>query len=412
MNPGEILRSALTEIRGHKMRSTLTLLGIILGTFSITFMTSLLDGVVEEVWEGISDLGYDGVMYVVNKDAEDLREQALFARSKGLQPGDGRILMARGETVSMVAPVLVHEELIRSGDIERNVRITGVTASYAQVRGRAVQSGRWIGDFDDATFSKVCVLGHRLARTLFPGEEAVGKRVKIGARSFLVIGVGEELGTEFVNDRDFMREMEGLYMPLGTLRKLFTGEESRLSYIAVKTEDFEALGDLKAEATASLRIAHHGATDFEVQNIAEEMLRIRKEVDTVLTNWRIVLGSIAGISLLVGGIGLLSVMLISIGERLYEIGLRKAIGATDLAIFIQFLCESVALSLVGALIGAGLAIAVTKAVAGFFSAGLPINLAGLGMAIGIAILLGIVFGLYPALRASRLEPVEALRSAA
>jgi putative ABC transport system permease protein len=131
-----------------------------------------------------------------------------------------------------------------------------------------------------------------------------------------------------------------------------------------------------------------------------------------LANWRIVLGSIAGIALLVGGIGLLSVMLISIGERLYEVGLRKAIGATDFAIFMQFLSESVALSLIGALVGAGGGVALATALSGFFSSGLPVNLPGLVFAIGVAILLGIVFGTYPALKASRLEPVEALRSAA
>jgi putative ABC transport system permease protein len=206
--------------------------------------------------------------------------------------------------------------------------------------------------------------------------------------------------------------MEGLYLPLSTLRKFYTGENSPLTLMAIKTDDFENLRDLKSEAIASLKIAHRGAQDFRVENIAEEMLRVRKEVQTVLTNWRIVLGSIAGISLLVGGIGLLSVMLISIGERLYEIGLRKAIGATDLAVFVQFLSESVVLSLLGALIGAGIAIVVTRALSSFFAAGLPINLPGLATAIGIALLLGIVFGLYPALKASRMEPVEALRSAA
>ncbi len=406
-----MLRSALSEIRQHKLRSALTLLGIILGTASITFMTSLLDGVVGEVWEGISDLGYDGVMYVVNKEARDLREQAIFARSKGLQPSDAELLMARGETVDAVAPVMIHEEIVRRGDVERTVRVTGATASYSTVRGRSMESGRWINDFDEATFARVAVLGYRLRQRLFGTEDAIGKPVHVGSRAFRVIGVVERLGSEFVNDRDFIDEMEGIYLPLTTLRKFYAGEETPLAFVAVKTNDFEKLQDLKAEAVTSLTIAHRGAKDFEVQNIAEEMLRVRKDVQTVLTNWRVVLGSIAGISLLVGGIGLLSVMLISIGERLYEIGLRKAIGATDLAIFVQFLSESVVLSLLGALVGAGLAIGVQKWLGRYFAAGLPVNLGGLAGAIGVAVLLGLAFGIYPALKASRMEPVEALRSA-
>jgi putative ABC transport system permease protein len=412
MTIGEIIRSALSEIRHHKLRSALTLLGIILGTASITFMTSLMDGVVGEVWEGISDLGFDGVMYVFNAEPKDLRDQAIFARSKGLQPADADILLSRGRAVASVAPVLIHEDLVRRGDVERTARLTGVTSEYISVRGRTMEMGRWFNDFDEATFGRVCVLGYRLNRRLFGSEDPLDRSISVGSRSFRVIGVAEKLGSEYVNDSDFVREMEGLYLPLSTLRKFYTGENSALTLMAIKTDDVENLRDLKSEAIASLKIAHRGAQDFRVENIAEEMLRVRKEVQTVLMNWRIVLGSIAGISLLVGGIGLLSVMLISIGERLYEIGLRKAIGATDLAVFVQFLSESVVLSLVGALIGAGIAIVTTRALSSFFTAGLPINLPGLAMAIGIALFLGIVFGLYPALKASRMEPVEALRSAA
>jgi len=142
------------------------------------------------------------------------------------------------------------------------------------------------------------------------------------------------------------------------------------------------------------------------------MLRARKEVKDVVRSWRIVLSTIAGISLVVGGIGLLSVMLISIGERLYEIGLKKALGATDVEIFLQFLAEAVVLSSLGGLLGAGAGVALTKSVSGFFSAGLPINLFGLSMAFGVSVALGVVYGISPAYKASRLSPVDALRSAA
>jgi putative ABC transport system permease protein len=412
MNLGALIRSSLSEIRHHKLRSTLTLLGIILGTLSITVMTTFLDGIVGVVWEGISDLGYDGVMYVVGREPRDLREQAIFARSRGLQPEDSRILLSRAKVLSAVAPVMYHEEIVRARDEERKARVMGVTPSYAYVRGRSMEAGRFINDFDERTFARVCVLGHRLNKRLFGTEDSLGKMVTLGSRQFRVVGVAERLGTEFVNDSEFAEEMEGVYIPLITLRKFYAGDRAPLAFLAVKTDDEDKLGDLKAEAIASLKIAHRGAQDFEVQNIAEEMLRVRQEVTEVLANWRIVLGSIAGISLLVGGIGLLSVMLISIGERLYEIGLRKAIGATDFAVFMQFLLEAVALSLIGALIGAGGGVAVARALSGFFVSGLPVNLPGLILAIGLAILLGIVFGIYPALKASRLEPVDALRSAA
>jgi len=412
MNPGEVVRTALGEIRHHKMRSTLTLLGVILGTMSITVMTSFLDGVVAAVWEGFDDLGFDGVMYVMNRDAKDLREAAIFTRSEGLQPEDGDFLLARADKVAMVAPMLYDESLVRVGDIERKARVMGVTASYVVLRTRSLEAGRFIQDIDEATFARVCVLGHRLNQRLFGTEDPLGKSIAVDGRNYRVIGVAEKLGNEFVDDDDFIEEMEGLYLPLRTLRKLSAGDDTPLQVLAVKTNDVESLGDLKSEVVTSLTMAHRGAQDFRVENIAEDMLRARKEVKDVVRSWRIVLSTIAGISLVVGGIGLLSVMLISIGERLYEIGLKKALGATDVEIFFQFLAEAVVLSSLGGLLGAGAGVALTKSVSGFFSAGLPINLLGLTLAFGVSVLLGVVYGIYPAFKASRLSPVDALRSAA
>jgi len=412
MNLGEIGRTVFVEIRSHKLRSALTLSGIILGTLSITVMTSFLDGIVAAVWQGFSDLGFDGVMYVVDRDARDLREQSIFTRSKGLQPEDAAVLLARAELVSDAAAAVYDESLVRRGGTERKARVMGVTAAFARVRNRRVAEGRFVDDADDRAFARVCVLGHRLTARLFGTESPLGKSVTVDGRAFRVVGVGPKLGNQFFDEDDFVEEMEGLYVPLSTLRKFYTGEDAPVSFLAVKTAEVERLGDLKAEVIASLKAAHRGAQDFRVENIAQEILEARVRVREIVRNWRIVMGSIAGISLLVGGIGLLSVMLISIGERLYEIGLRKAIGATDLEIFLQFLLESVLLSAIGGMAGAGAGVLLTKSVSGFFSSGLPINMRGLAFAIGVAIVLGVLYGVYPALKASRLEPVEALRSAA
>jgi len=287
-----------------------------------------------------------------------------------------------------------------------------VTASYQVLRTRSLEAGRFIQDIDETSFARVCVLGHRLNRRLFGTEDPLGKSISVDGRDYRVIGVAEKLGNEFVDDDDFIEEMEGLYIPLRTLRKFAAGDKTPLQVLAVKTNDVESLGDLKSEVVTSLTMAHRGAQDFRVENIAEDMLKARKEVKDVVRSWRIVLSTIAGISLVVGGIGLLSVMLISIGERLYEIGLKKALGATDLEIFFQFLAEAVVLSSLGGLLGAGAGVALTKSVSGFFSAGLPINLLGLSLAFGVSVALGVVYGIYPAFKASRLSPVDALRSAA
>jgi putative ABC transport system permease protein len=412
MNLGEVARTALAEIRHHKLRSTLTLLGVILGTLSITVMTSFLDGVIAAVYDGFNDLGYDGVMIVVNRDARDLTESAIFTRSRGLQPEDADLLMSRRQAVSMVAPEISGESVVRRGKAERKARVMGVTQGYAVLRHRKMEAGRFIRTIDESSYARVCVLGYRLRRRLFGTEDPVGKDIAVDGRPFRVIGVVKKLGNEFVDDDEFVEEMEGLYVPLATMRKFTTGDDAPLSFLAVKTDDPENLGALESEIVSSLKIAHRGAQDFRIQNIAQEMLRARQELKGIVRSWRIVLSSIAGISLLVGGIGLLSVMLISIGERLYEIGLEKALGATDLEVFLQFLAEAVVLSSLGGVLGAGAGVALTKAVSGFFSAGLPINLPGLGLAFGVSVALGVVYGIYPALKASRLAPVEALRSAA
>ena len=412
LNLGEIARTAFSEIWGHKLRTALTLLGITLGTLSITVMTSLLSGITDAVWQGFNDLGFDGVMYVVNRAPRDLSEQAIFTRSKGLQPEDTDVLLDRARVIDSVAPALFTESIVRAGDIERRVRIMGVTSGYNVVRGRTLQSGRFFSDLEESAYAPVCVLGYRLNRRLFGTESALGRQVMVDSRPMRVIGVGKKLGNQFVNDDDFIEEMEGLYVPLSTLRAFTSGNDAPLSFIAVKTGDPDKLSDLRSEAIASLQLAHRGAQDFRIQNIAQEMLKVRKEIKTVLGNWYIVLGTIAGISLLVGGIGLLSVMLISIGERLYEIGLRKAIGATDTQIFLQFLAESALLSLVGGLVGVGAGVGINMMVSRFFTGGLPIHILGILAALGISIALGILYGLYPAIRAARMVPVDALRSAA
>ncbi|HZN02658.1 MAG TPA: ABC transporter permease, partial [Candidatus Polarisedimenticolia bacterium] len=304
---GESVRTSLVEIWSHKLRSTLTLLGIILGTLSITVMTSLLDGVTTAVWDGFQDLGFDGVVYVMTRPPRDLREQAVFARSRGLQPEDADVLLARGRAVNSVAPAIVTETMVRRGSLERRVRTMGVTSTYNDVRSRSVETGRFFSVLEEGSFAPVAVLGHRLNKRLFGAEDPVGKWIQVDGRAFKVIGVGEKLGNSFINDDDFVEEMEGIYVPLATLRAYYSGGDAPLSFMAIKTDNPDRLSDLRSEAEASLVLAHHGANDFRVENIAQEILKVRKEIKVVLRNWHIVLGTIAGISLLVGGIGLLSV---------------------------------------------------------------------------------------------------------
>jgi putative ABC transport system permease protein len=255
----------------------------------------------------------------------------------------------------------------------------------------------------------VALLGHKLKQDAFGNEQALGREIIVRGVRFRVVGVLKNLGNDQVNDDEMERDNLKVYVPITTAQKYFAGTD------AVDAWAFQAdpqrLEDAQKEAEALMRRSHRGITDFKVQNIGEEILRVRREIDKLIVNWKVVLASIAGISLLVGGIGIFSVMQISIGERTYEIGLRKAMGATDPEIFGQFLIEAVSLSLVGGAMGAALGYGVTLLAGQAFESGLPVSPLGLALAAGFAIAIGLGAGVYPALRASRLHPVDAIRGA-
>jgi ABC-type antimicrobial peptide transport system permease subunit len=301
------------------------------------------------------------------------------------------------------------DETARLNGRTLKVAVEGVTPAWGRIRNRVPAEGRYLAERDIETRATVALIGHKLKQDVFGNEEALGREIIIRGVRFRVVGVLKHLGTDQVNDDEMERDNAKVYVPLTTAQQYFAGTD------AVHAWAFQAdpddLENAQKEAEALMRRSHRGITDFKVQNIGEEILRVRKEVDVLIANWRVVLASIAGISLLVGGIGIFSVMQISIGERTYEIGLRKAMGATDPEIFGQFLIESVSLSLVGGGLGAVLGWGITLLAGQAFESGLPVSPLGLGLAAGFAIAIGLGAGVYPALRASRLHPVDAIRSA-
>lgn len=404
----ESVRSALVEVWAHKLRSGLTLTGVTLGTAAMVVLMTLMAGVREAVWSGIKGLGFDGVMFVSGQAPQSLLGQKKAAQSRGLSLRDRDALSREAETLAAVAAVRLSERLVQAGSIAKRVRVLAVTASYAQVHDRRVQRGRFFHEGDEEAARRVAVLGAELATTLFGHENPVGKTVKVGDVPFQVIGVEERLGNRFANSGWTRREMEAILVPLATFRAYLAGGES-VSLITVRTDRKDNLAAVKAEIERIVRRSHHGIDDFEVENVADEMLRAEKEIRVILRNWTIVLASIAGISLLVGGVGIYSVLRISLAERLYEIGLRKAIGAWDGAILAQVLVESTSLSLLGAGAGIGLGLVVTRLASSAFEAGLPPSLSGLAFAFAFAVAVGFFSGLMPARQASRLTPVEAMR---
>ncbi len=406
----ESVRTSASEIFAHKLRSTLTLVGIVLGTTSLVVMVSVIGGAAESIKAGFADLGFDGVMFAVPQRPEDRIERKKQGYSRGLRSSDVAVINEGKELIESAAPLAATRDRVRMNGRDFNVSIEGVTPEYGAIRGRGAATGRYFISSDVESNATVAVIGQQIAKDAFGAESPLGREILMRGTRFEIVGVIRSLGNGQVNDQEMERDNRKIYVPITTLQKQFSGSTA-VEAIIFKVPDEAALTHGETEAKALLKRAHRGITDFRVQNIGEEIVKVRKEVDVIIANWTIVLASIAGISLLVGGIGIFSLMQIAISERLFEIGLRKATGATDGAIFLQFLIESVSLSVVGGTLGVILGSGITVLAGQAFEDGLSISPLGLGLSAAFAIIIGLSAGLFPALRASRLTPVEAIRGA-
>jgi putative ABC transport system permease protein len=408
MNISESIRTSYEEVKGHPLRSLFTLIGVILGTLALVVVMSVLDGIQMSVLKGINDLGLDGVVFVSQREPVDRVQKAKAHLSRGLRIEDLKAF-ENADSISAMSPVGESRAVVTGGTTTRRIDVYGVMPEYADIRNRSVSAGRWITERDVASNAPVTVLGWELKHRLFGGDDAIGQRINVGSRRLTVVGVGAKFDMTFVDDDDMRKETAGAYVPWTVFRDMF-GRVSAISYMLAKANSPQESIDAEDEAAARFRQAHNGIADVRINNVGKEILKERGQIDIILRNWRIVFFSIAGVSLLIGGVGIFSVLKISISERLFEIGLRKSLGATNAEIFLQFLIESVTLSVAGAAIGLGLGIGVVKLVGGFFPAGLPVSMFGLTIASSFAIGVGLFAGLYPSLTAARLEPVEALRA--
>lgn len=408
MQIGESVRTSYEEIKAHPLRSFFTLLGVILGTLALVVVMSVLDGIQSSVLKGINDLGLDGVIVASQREPVDRIEKAKAHLSRGLRVEDVGAFEG-SELVRSMSPVGESRAVVTAGSVTRRIDVYGVMPEYADVRNRSVSAGRWISERDVAAVAPVCVLGFNLKNRLFGSEDALGRQINLGGRRLTVVGVGTKFDTTFVDDDDMFREMGGAYVPWTTFRDMF-GRVNAISYMLAKATSDDKSIEAEEETIARFRQAHNGIRDTRIENIGKEIARERGQIAIILRNWRIVFFAIAGVSLLIGGVGIFSVLKISISERLFEIGLRKSLGATHAEIFVQFLIESISLSVAGAAIGLALGTLVVRVIAGFFPAGLPVSMFGLTIASGFAVGVGLFAGLYPSLTAARLEPVEALRA--
>jgi putative ABC transport system permease protein len=396
----DLLKESFGSIKANKLRSGLTILGIVIGITAVIAMLSIGEGAKRQLAQSIESLG----------------SNMLTVFPGIIQPGRGIVSAGRGtaqslkmrdvdvikkiEGVKAVSPEISRRfQIVSSAGKNTNSLVLGVTPEYLNVRNAKIQSGKF---FQENSLNKVAVLGPTVAEDLFGSEDPIGKTIRINKVNFKVIGVLEPKGS-----LGFMNPDEVVLVPLLVMQKILTGSEY-LSQIAVQAESSNLIDSLKEEITQALLKEHkvsYDNPDFSVI-ASQEFLNTFNSLINTMT---IFLASIAAISLVVGGIGIMNMMLTSVTERTKEIGLRKAIGAKKREILMQFLIESVILTLIGGIFGIILGSLISIGVSKFANITSKVSLYSIFLSLTFSSLVGIIFGYWPAKRAAELDPIVALR---
>lgn len=401
----EVVTGGLIELWAHKLRSMLTLTLLMLGVFALVVMTSVLDGVQDKIATGFAGMSWDGTLVLAPRDAKTSEDQKRFAMSPGLRYEDLSRIAAPHDKVLGFSPRATKRSVVRVAAGSERIFVNGVTADYSFLMNRPIGLGRGITDDDQKRRSTVAVVGATLASKLFGGSDPVGRDLVIEGVPYRIIGV---LATGQIFNEEMYMDANGVLLPLETYMDRMDADH-QLSLVAVKLKSKRDLEELQAAMLGRARQAHHGIEDVEVKNLDAEAAKAWHDFQDQMHGWAVVLFSLAGTVLLVGGVGVLSVMLISFSDRRYEIGLRKAMGATDHQILVQFLLEAIVLAALGAAVGTIAGGALCRALSDKFPYGLVVSNFGLTASWAIALALALVFGLYPAIRAARLSPMEAMR---
>ncbi|MDY6877837.1 MAG: ABC transporter permease [Chloroflexota bacterium] len=413
----ESLRVALGGLVVNKMRSGLTMLGVIIGVGAVIALMSVGEGAQVSITDQITSVGTN-LLTVMPGPARFGPVQGATGSAATLTYDDAEALSDPHNVPDavVVAPVYSKSTQVIFGDANINSSVLGTTDAYQSAQNLEVASGRFIEQKDVDKRANVAVLGHQAAQDLFGGFDPIGQKIKValsgengGRVSLTVIGVLEEKGGSAMGSAD-----DAVFVPISTAQtKIFDGRNARGELLVTQVNVVAASEDHTAavedQINALLR-GRHGLgldedADFRVMNQAD-MLEMANEITGILT---VFLGAIAGISLLVGGIGIMNIMLVSVTERTREIGIRKAVGARKADILTQFLMEAVVLSLLGGLIGILLGVGLGKLVdmTGVMTS--VVTLDSVLMAVGFSLAVGLFFGIYPANQAAGLNPIEALR---
>lgn len=405
MNFLESMQMAGKTLLSNKLRSALTMLGIVIGNASVIAMIGIGEGGQRFVTQQLESLGPNVLFVIPGNQATQRISRDL---PKTLVYEDAQAIANQVPTIAAVTAELNSRQVVTYGNRNSNVNIIGTTPSFLNVRDFETATGRFFTEVDMKRSNQVVVLGAELAERLFGNSNPVGEQLRIKNASFQVIGVLESKGSNLGVNYD-----EAALIPLVTMANRIVGRTSpyglELTYIVASAVDADSVDAAQFQITNLLRLRHKitGEDDFTI-NTQKDALQTVGQITGALT---IMLAAIAGISLFVGGIGIMNIMLVSVTERTQEIGLRKAIGATEQDILLQFIIEAVIVSAAGGLVGTAIGVSGILLVAAVTPLEAGISTAAIATAVGVSGGIGLFFGVVPARRAAKLDPIVALRSA-
>ena len=408
MNVGTALRSAWRALASNTLRSLLTMLGIIIGVAAVITMIAIGSGAQQRVEQQIKALGSNIIL--VLPGARTSGGVRLGAQTgQGISEDDAKAIMLEVPEVQAAAPSLRTGVQVVAANANWATSVYGTTPEYFEVRDWPIESGRLFDQTEVNGSAKVALIGQTVARELFGDADPVDQVIRVRSVPAVVIGVLSRKGQNAMGqDQD-----DTVIMPISTFRYRVQGwgggRVKRVSAIMVKVREGQSMAVAEQGVRGLLRQRHRlqsdAADDFTIRNLTE-MMQVQEESSRIMT---LLLGAVAGVSLVVGGIGIMNIMLVSVTERTREIGLRMAVGARGRDILLQFLIEAVTLSLVGGAIGVVLGALATWAVASFAGWQVALSTGAVLLAAGFAAAVGVFFGFYPARRAASLLPIQALR---
>ena len=399
----ESFRMAIKTLIANKLRSSLTMLGIVIGNASVIAMVGIGQGAQRLAAEQFESLG-PNVLFVAPGTGNRNRT---FEVPKTLVLADAEAIATQVPTVDKVSAQINTNKLITYRNRNKTSVVIGTTQNFLPVRSFDVERGRFIDELDLQRSNQVVVLGPDVVENLFAGADPIGQQIRIQNLSFQVIGVMKAKGSFLGSNQD-----DALYIPLTTAANRLVGRTSpyglQVTFISVSAKNQQAMEAAKFQIENLLRLRHKitGDDDFVV-NSQEDILTLANTITGALT---LMLAAIAGISLFVGGIGVMNIMLVSVTERTQEIGLRKAIGAREKDILLQFLIEAVILSAAGGVIGTLVGVSGIVLISTLTSFQAAVSPVAIIAAVSVSGGIGLFFGVVPAKRAAKLDPIEALRS--